>query len=125
MVKATTLLAVLPLVYAWPEVMEHLHKREEPPPREPLFLSKRPNTSQPPLTFNAAEQFVDVSEGSGHEFQSPRSGDIRGQCPGLNAASNHGFLPRNGIVNTQQSELSQPSLISASDDVSHSHPRSR
>lgn len=34
-----------------------------------------------------------------HEFRAPRPGlDIRGPCPGLNAAANHGFLARDGIV---------------------------
>lgn len=28
--------------------------------------------------------------------------DIRGPCPGLNAAANHGFLPRNGIASIEQ-----------------------
>jgi len=104
MVRATTLLAALPLVAAYPEVMEMMQnvKREEPPPRSPLFLSGRPNTSQPPLRFNAAEQYVNVMPGSGNEFQSPRQGDIRGQCPGLNAAANHNFIPRSGILNTEQ-----------------------
>ncbi|KAI5361664.1 Putative chloroperoxidase [Septoria linicola] len=34
-----------------------------------------------------------------HEFRAPRAGvDIRGPCLGLNAAANHGFLARDGIV---------------------------
>jgi hypothetical protein len=104
--KLATLLAALPLVTAWPAVMkmnEEMQKRAEPAPRAPLFKSGRPNTGTPAVGFNAEEQFVNVGAGSGHEFQSPGSGDLRGQCPGLNAASNHGFLPRNGIVNTDQS----------------------
>lgn len=88
MVKAGALfLAALPYAAAWPEVMqmnEKLVKRVEPPARQPLFLSKRPNTSQPPAGFNAEEQYVDVSEGSGHEWVAPGASDLRGQCPGLN-----------------------------------------
>ncbi|KAF2212834.1 hypothetical protein CERZMDRAFT_111854 [Cercospora zeae-maydis SCOH1-5] len=98
------LLSALPLAAAYPWAMEasqQLQKRQEvePPAREPLFLSGRSNTS--PLgapVFNAEDQFVDVSEGSGHEFQAPGPGDIRGQCPGLNAVANHRFFPSNGIV---------------------------
>lgn len=74
MVRAFGFLAALPLVAAWPGVMEaneRLQKRVEPEPREPLFKSGRPNTSQQPFGFNAAEQFVDVRSGSGHEFKSP------------------------------------------------------
>ncbi|WPH04693.1 Cloroperoxidase [Acrodontium crateriforme] len=33
-----------------------------------------------------------------HQFQAPGPNDIRGPCPGLNAAANHGFLARDGIV---------------------------
>lgn len=33
-----------------------------------------------------------------HAYIAPTSSDIRGPCPGLNAAANHGFLSRDGIV---------------------------
>jgi hypothetical protein len=33
-----------------------------------------------------------------HRFIKPGPKDIRGPCPGLNAAANHGFLARDGIV---------------------------
>lgn len=101
----SVLLTLLPFAAAWPNVMEmnrQLLKREEPPPREPAFKSGRPNTGLPALGFNAREQLVNVGSGSGHEFQSPRTSDIRGQCPGLNAAANHNFIPRNGLLTTAQ-----------------------
>ncbi|CZR54569.1 uncharacterized protein PAC_04453 [Phialocephala subalpina] len=34
--------------------------------------------------------------------QSPAASNIRGPCPGLNAAANHGYLPRNGIATIEQ-----------------------
>ncbi|KAF1363279.1 hypothetical protein EJ07DRAFT_152776 [Lizonia empirigonia] len=101
----SVLLTLLPFAAAWPNVMEmnrQLLKREEPPPRDPVFKSGRPNTGLPALGFNAKEQLVNVGSGSGHEFQGPRTGDIRGQCPGLNAAANHNFIPRNGLLTTAQ-----------------------
>ncbi|KAF7190511.1 Dothistromin biosynthesis peroxidase dotB [Pseudocercospora fuligena] len=55
----------------------------------------------PCLVFNKAEQYVSTS--GTHAFKSPGPSDIRGTCPGLNAAANHGYLNRNGvqgIVNT-------------------------
>ncbi|EAT80682.1 hypothetical protein HBI56_204320 [Parastagonospora nodorum] len=116
----TALLALLPLAAAWPQVMEmndRMKKREEPGPRAPVFKSGRPNTGLPALTFNAQEQFINVTQGSGHEFVSPGSGDIRGQCPGLNAAANHGFLPRNGIVSTEQTISGLGELYSMSPDL--------
>lgn len=101
MVKAGALfLAALPYAAAWPEVMEMsdkmLAKRVEPPARQPLFLSKRPNTSQPPAGFNAEEQYVDVSPGSGHEFVAPGPSDLRGQCPGLNVSRGRFHLIHTG-----------------------------
>ncbi|CEJ82913.1 Putative Peroxidase, family 2 domain-containing protein [[Torrubiella] hemipterigena] len=46
--------------------------------------------------FDATEQLVSVH--GEHEYRDPRPGDIRGPCPGLNAAANHGYLPRDGIA---------------------------
>ncbi|CZR67509.1 uncharacterized protein PAC_17408 [Phialocephala subalpina] len=34
-----------------------------------------------------------------HQFIAPTDQDIRGPCPGLNAAANHGFIARDGISN--------------------------
>ncbi|KAK9413016.1 putative Heme haloperoxidase family profile domain-containing protein [Seiridium unicorne] len=34
-----------------------------------------------------------------HQFIAPTDQDIRGPCPGLNAAANHGFLARDGVTN--------------------------
>lgn len=41
---------------------------------------------EPVPIFNAKAQYVDVSEGSGHEFVPPSGDDLRGPCPGLNAS---------------------------------------
>ncbi|KAJ4356738.1 uncharacterized protein N0V89_004774 [Didymosphaeria variabile] len=83
-----------------------ISKRTEPSVRQPLFLSKRPNTgiTNPHPTFNATAQFVDVGPHSGHEFQAPGPNDRRGPCPGLNAAANHGFIPHNGILTAADGE---------------------
>jgi len=53
-------------------------------------------------TFDEKAQLVNVGKGSGHEWQAPRSTDLRGPCPGLNAFANHGFLPRNGYATISQ-----------------------
>ncbi|PQE32143.1 hypothetical protein CJF32_00001736 [Rutstroemia sp. NJR-2017a WRK4] len=57
----------------------------------------------PCLNFDPVDQYVDVSSATGHQFIAPGATDIRGPCPGLNAAANHGYLPRNGITTLQQS----------------------
>lgn len=43
------------------------------------------NVFEPVPIFNEQAQFVDVSEGSGHEYVAPSGDDLRGPCPGLNA----------------------------------------
>lgn len=60
----------------------------------------------PNLGFDAKDQYVDVSPGSGHEFQPPGPNDIRGPCPALNAAANHGFISRSGVIDLEDSECS-------------------
>ncbi|CDR99238.1 hypothetical protein, partial [Sporisorium scitamineum] len=39
------------------------------------------------------------AEDSAHPWQAPAKGAKRGPCPGLNTIANHGYIPRNGIVN--------------------------
>jgi hypothetical protein len=46
--------------------------------------------------FDPEKQLVNTS--GEHEWRAPGPGDIRGPCAGLNAAANHGYLQRNGIV---------------------------
>ena len=46
------------------------------------------------LGFNANAQKIDVS--GDHAFTPPGAGDLRGPCPGLNALSNHNYLPKDG-----------------------------
>lgn len=36
-----------------------------------------------------------------HAYADPGPGDIRGPCAGLNAAANHGYLPRDGIATAE------------------------
>lgn len=49
----------------------------------------------PFTTFNK-NQLINVT--GEHAYAPPGPGDIRGPCPGLNALSNHGYFPRNGVV---------------------------
>lgn len=51
-------------------------------------------------TFDAEDQLVSTS--GENAWIAPGAGDIRGPCPGLNAAANHGYLPRNGIATIEQ-----------------------
>jgi len=47
-------------------------------------------------TFNATEQRVPVT--GCYHFIAPSSTDLRGPCPFLNAAANHGYIDRSGYT---------------------------
>lgn len=51
--------------------------------------------------FDAAEQYVSTT--GDHAYASPAADEIRGPCPGLNAAANHGYLSRSGVTTIQES----------------------
>jgi hypothetical protein len=56
-------------------------------------LPRAPLSQQP---FDAKLQTISLS--GEHEWRAPGPDDQRGPCPGLNAAANHGYLPRDGIA---------------------------
>ncbi|KAF8674116.1 Peroxidase, family 2 [Rhizoctonia solani] len=58
--------------------------------------SKRQSNAASSVNFDPVKQKIDVT--GKHAFQPPGAGDKRGPCPGLNALSNHGYLPHNGVV---------------------------
>jgi hypothetical protein len=120
--QAFTLLTAASFVAAYPGLIQKddalsdrlsaLRKRDvEPPYRAPNFVIDRPNTGLPPLGFNAEDQYVDVTDDGPHPWMAPGTGDRRGECPGLNAAANHGFLPRNGIPTIANSTILQTPRI--------------
>lgn len=103
------LLAAPPIVSAYPWAMQvdeqrksaGLEKRYVPVPyRAPTHHINRPNTGLPPLGFDAEDQLVSVT--GAHKWEAPTASDTRGQCPGLNAAANHGYLSRSGISTIAQ-----------------------
>ena len=63
---------------------------------DPLGISQAETNCGPTpcLTFDPKDQLVSVT--GQNAYQSPAVSDIRGPCPGLNAAANHGYLPRSG-----------------------------
>jgi hypothetical protein len=68
------------------------------------YVIRKSNKQFCSLLFDPVDQFVDVRPGTTHQFIAPTSTDKRGPCQGLNAAANHGFLPRNGIPTILQSK---------------------
>lgn len=89
---------------AMPGMAAKVKERQSLPSNLPLSSEEGNSGPIPSLLFNAVDQFVDVRPGTTHQFIAPTSTDERGPCPGLNAAANHGFLPRNGIATIQQSK---------------------
>lgn len=65
---------------------------------DPLEISKKETNCGPSAckTFDEKAQLRPVT--GKHAYQSPAITDIRGPCPGLNAAANHGYIPRNGLM---------------------------
>ena len=78
--------------------------RQSLPSNLPLSSEEGNSGPIPSLIFDPDDQFVDVRPGTEHQFIAPTSADERGPCPGLNAAANHGFLPRNGIATIDDSK---------------------
>lgn len=83
MVKTTAALTALAATAAaWPTVMQQdaLLKR--------AAAQGRLNTGagHPNPKFNAQDQYVDVTDSGPNPFKAPGPSDLRGECPGLNAA---------------------------------------
>ncbi|KAK3672124.1 hypothetical protein LTR78_008095 [Recurvomyces mirabilis] len=99
------LLAAGDVVLAFPGLMGVIRSPESsqidkraivyPPDRPPQYKGTRPNTGLPPPPFNAEDQLVSTT--GDHIWIAPGPNDLRGPCPGLNAAANHGYLSRSGI----------------------------
>lgn len=93
MVRCGSLLFGLPLAAAWPAVMKMMVETPAVDKRQlPALtsLKNKPNTATPPTGWFPEQQYVETRPGTEHEFRRPGPNDQRGQCPGLNAAANHG-----------------------------------
>ena len=67
------------------------------------------------LVFDAKEQYVSTT--GDHAYASPAADEIRGPCPGLNAAANHGYLSRSGVSTIQDTIVGLGSLYGMSVDL--------
>ncbi|KAI5810385.1 hypothetical protein BZA77DRAFT_328089 [Pyronema omphalodes] len=50
-------------------------------------------------TTSEAVKYIRIDVSGEHAWRPPGPQDKRGPCPALNAMANHGYLPRNGVVN--------------------------
>jgi len=91
---------------AFPAVLEAVQKVEKrvgvPSLQAARELSaSRTNCGPLPCTgFDAAAQYVSTT--GDHAYASPAADEIRGPCPGLNAAANHGYLSRSGVTTIEE-----------------------
>lgn len=58
-----------------------------------------------------------MSTSGANAYADPTATDIRGPCPGLNAAANHGYLPRNGLAHITDTIAGLGDLYSMSVDL--------
>ena len=78
------------------EAFKHKAKRQIDP-TAPQGAGVMPATPPP---FDAAAQYV--SNQGEYAFVAPEATDQRGECPGLNAMANHGYLPHDGYATIEQ-----------------------
>lgn len=69
----------------------------------------------PITTFDGDAQLVSTT--GNNAYQSPSASQIRGPCPGLNAAANHNYLPRSGVPTITQTITGLGSLYGMSVDL--------
>lgn len=65
--------------------------------------------------FDAEEQLVSVT--GQYAYASPAASQIRGPCPGLNAAANHGYLPRSGFATLPETVTGLGAMYGMSADL--------
>ena len=133
-------------VLAYPGVMQHLAQRNEPrapascktnaacdahmdvpdskigvtpgktTPAQAVSRGRNHCGKLDPCTvFDLEEQYVSTT--GQYAYQSPTADQIRGPCPGLNAAANHGYLPRSGVATLTQTVQGLGSLYGMSTDL--------
>ncbi|KAL8666770.1 MAG: hypothetical protein Q9202_001308 [Teloschistes flavicans] len=79
-----------------PEFVKRYVGKRDPIEHEKIKEKRQSGPGNIPFTTFDENQEIDVT--GDYAWQAPGPGDIRGPCPGLNALSNHGYFPRNGVV---------------------------
>ena len=85
-----------------PNIVETLARRQLNS-QDALGISKAQTNcgfGGPCLTWSESQL---VSTSGANAWAAPAPDEIRGPCPGLNAAANHGYLPRSGIASLEES----------------------
>jgi len=102
-----------------------VERRQANCPFNPVHKGAAPYTA--PYTYTGAKNGVPGSQKGGikvpadgdtaHAYTPPGPNDIRGPCPGLNAAANHNFLSHDGITNFQELVDAQQNVYNVGYDL--------
>ena len=99
--KTTLAVSLLALaateVAAFPRMAAEQAARLEASPRgKRSTLARSPHKKR--VSFDPKSQYVSTT--GDHAFVPPNfnGGDVRGPCPGLNAAANHGYIPHSVLL---------------------------
>ncbi|CAI9630628.1 unnamed protein product [Alternaria burnsii] len=102
-----------------------VERRQTNCPFNPVHKGAAPYTA--PYTYTGAKNGVPGSQKGGikvpadgdtaHAYTPPGPNDIRGPCPGLNAAANHNFLSHDGITNFQELVDAQQNVYNVGYDL--------
>lgn len=74
-------------------------------------------TGLPTTVFSAEDQLVSNSGNYYYQAADFSAGDIRGPCPGLNAAANHGYISRDGITNLLEAIAGTNAVFNMGEDL--------
>lgn len=116
----TTALALAPAALAFPAglniprgVLQGLNKRAD-------NASQAASQAQTNCGHHICDTFSEsqlVSTSGDHAYAKPAPDEIRGPCPGLNAAANHGYLPRSGLATIPETIQGMYDLYGMSADL--------
>lgn len=102
-----------------------------PLPQDALGISRAETNCGPTIpcpAFDAEDQYISID--GEHAYAAPGEDEIRGPCPGLNAAANHGYLPRSGVASIEETVrglnkckevLTICSILANTSSVQHGH----
>ncbi|PQE32826.1 heme-thiolate peroxidase HTP5 protein [Rutstroemia sp. NJR-2017a WRK4] len=124
-----------PFVAEMPGVNSNLFRRQQPGGNQPGGAATCPNNPnhvpapgiKSPYLYNHAQNGlpglglggyqVPAPGDDAHKFVAPGPNDIRGPCPGLNAAANHNFIAHDGIATFNELLDAQQNIYNVGYDV--------
>lgn len=94
---------------------DELARRQTTTPAQVVSAARTNCGPSPCLVFDPVEQKVSTT--GQYAYASPLPNQIRGPCPGLNAAANHGYIPRSGVLGISDTIIGLGSMFGMSPDL--------